>query len=86
MPESLISCRPQASNFIKEETLAQVFSCEFGEIPKNTFSYRTLPVAASDSVWNTPGHCFYCYAERTITFTVLEIFGIKINFFFIGGI
>ena len=36
-----------ACNFIKKETLAQVFSCEFCEISKNTFSYRTPPVAAS---------------------------------------
>ena len=28
--------RPQACNFIKKETLAQVFSCEFCEISKNT--------------------------------------------------
>ena len=28
-------------NFIKEETLAQVFSCEFCEISKNTIFYRT---------------------------------------------
>ena len=34
-------------NFIKNETLAQVFSCELCEISKNTFSYRTPPVAAS---------------------------------------
>ena len=27
----------QACNFIKKETLAQVFSCEFYEISKNTF-------------------------------------------------
>ena len=31
--------------FIKKETLAQVFSCEFCEISKNTFFYRTPPVA-----------------------------------------
>ena len=36
-----------SGNFIKEETLAQVFSCEFCEISKNTFFYRTPPVAAS---------------------------------------
>ena len=36
----------QACNFIKKETLAQVFSCEFCETSKYTFSYRT-PVAAS---------------------------------------
>ena len=34
-------------NFIKKETLAQVFSCEFCEISKNTFFYRTPLVAAS---------------------------------------
>ena len=32
---------------LKKETLTQVFSCEFCEISKNTFSYRTPPVAAS---------------------------------------
>ena len=31
-----------------KETLAQVFSCEFCEISKNTFFYRTPPVAASE--------------------------------------
>ena len=30
------SCRPQFCNFIKKETLAQMFSCEFCEISKNT--------------------------------------------------
>ena len=30
-----------------QETLAQVFSCEFCEISKNSCSYRTPPVAAS---------------------------------------
>ena len=29
--------------FIKKETLAQVFSCEFCEIFKNTYFYRTSP-------------------------------------------
>ena len=38
---------PGACNFIKKETLAQMFSCEFCEISKNTFSYRTPPVAPS---------------------------------------
>ena len=37
----------QACNFIKKETLAQVFSCEFSESSKNNFSNRTSPVAAS---------------------------------------
>ena len=42
-----LSCRPKACNFIKKETLAEVFSCEFYEISKNTFFYRTPLVAAS---------------------------------------
>ena len=36
-----------SGNFIKKKTLAQVFSCEFCEISKSTFFYRTPPVAAS---------------------------------------
>ena len=38
----------QAYNLIKKETLAQVYSCEFGEIFKIAFSHRTPLVAASD--------------------------------------
>ena len=39
----------------KKETLAQVFSCEFWEISKNPFSYRT-PLAAASVIlfqWKT---------------------------------
>ena len=35
-----------ACNFIKKVTLAQVFSCKFCKIAKNTFSYRTPLMAA----------------------------------------
>ena len=38
---------PKACNFIIKESLAQVFSCEFCKISKNTYFYRTPPVAAS---------------------------------------
>ena len=38
----------QACNFIKKETLAQVFFSEFYKISKSTFSYRTPPMAAYD--------------------------------------
>ena len=41
--------RPEACNFIKKETLAQVFSCEFCEISKNTFFTEHLWTTAS--VW-----------------------------------
>ena len=43
-----------ACNFIKKETLAQVFSCEFCKISKNTFACRT-PL----------GNCF-CYSGKLI--------------------
>ena len=42
-----VKLRSFTINFIKKETLAQVFSCEFCEISKNTFLYRTPLVAAS---------------------------------------
>ena len=38
---------PQACNFIKKETLAQAFSCEFCEISKNTFFIEHLWTTAS---------------------------------------
>ena len=44
--------QPQACNFIKRETLAQVFSCEFYKIFKNTFSYITPPVVASGVIYS----------------------------------
>ena len=37
------------NNFIKKDTLVQVFSCEFCKISNNTFFYRTPLVAASMS-------------------------------------
>ena len=37
---------------MKKETPAQVFSCEFCEISKNTIFYRTPPVAASEILSN----------------------------------
>ena len=46
--------RSQACKFIKIETLAQVLSSEFCKISKNTFSYRTPPVAASAEVYSEP--------------------------------
>ena len=50
--QTLVNHRPEACKFIKKETLAQAFSCEFGEIDKNTFYYRTPLVAASGVLIN----------------------------------
>ena len=50
--QTLENHRLEACNFIKKETLAHVFSCEFCEICKNTFYYRTPLVAASGVLIN----------------------------------
>ena len=42
----------KACNFIKKETLEEVFSCEFSEISKKTFLYR-IPLAAASVHTNT---------------------------------
>ena len=39
--------RPKSCNFIKKEALAQVFSCKFCEILKNTFFTEQLWMIAS---------------------------------------
>ena len=48
----------QACNFIKKESLAQVFSCKFYEISKDTFFYRTSPVAAPANLKSTGNNYF----------------------------
>ena len=51
LPRRLARCledRPQACNFIKKETLAQVFSCECCQISKNTVFTEHLWVTASE--------------------------------------
>ena len=64
---------PEAYNFIKKETLAQVYSCEFCETFKNTFFREHLRKAASEKCffatssslkrkWNVP---FYWELFRT---------------------
>ena len=53
--------RPQACNFIKKETWAQVFSCEFCEISWNTFFtehlWGTIFKLASNKSVKTAGVC-----------------------------
>ena len=46
-----IKLQAKANNFIKKETLTQMFSCEFCKIFKNIFSDRTPPVVASERNW-----------------------------------
>ena len=47
----LVKLQAWAYNFVKKDTLAQVFYCESSRISKNTFLYRTPLVAASVPLW-----------------------------------
>ena len=48
----LIKLQASVCSFVKRETLAQVFSCEFCKISKNTFSYRTPSVAVFKIIYS----------------------------------
>ena len=56
--ESLFK-KVHACNFIKKETLAQVFSCEFCKISKNIFFTEHLWVTASINIW-----VFFAFVEH----------------------
>ena len=51
----LVKLQVWACNFIKKETLTQMFSCEFCGISKNTFFYRA-----------PPRDCLYRFSNRYI--------------------
>ena len=66
----LIKLQVWACNFIKKETLSQVFSNEFWEISKNTFSYR-MPL----------GDCFrtLLYFWGPFNYKIYDIMSITID-------
>ena len=66
----------QACNFIKIETLTQVFSSEFCKNSKNTFPYRTPAGAASAEAYSEPCQKFKMelFAEIVSDFRSLTIF------------
>ena len=55
-------------NFIKKDTLAQVFSCKFCEIPKNTFFQKTPLVAASVFIFNSEHYFMSCSSISIVNF------------------
>ena len=66
----------QACNFIKKGTLAQLLCyelCEHLRTPKNSFSYRTLPVVASGHLTTHPKH-FSWYIISTIFCHIWRLF------------
>ena len=60
---SLENARPQVCNFIKKETLAQMFSFEFWEIFKNTFLTEHLWMTASQTL-KLLQECQYQFSTR----------------------
>ena len=52
----------------KKETLAQVFSCAFCEISKNTFFYGTPLVAASDMIQLS----FTIFLNKTVFYFLVQ--------------
>ena len=52
----LIKLQSWACNFIKKESLAQVLSCEFCEISKNTFH--------TEHIWETASFPFFYFLEE----------------------
>ena len=71
VPEFLfvIKLQAEACNFIKKETVAQVFSCEFYKIFKNTFFTEHLWTAGFASserlLLNHPVSVSFCYYNVT---------------------
>ena len=51
-----IKLQAHTCNFVKKETLAQVFSCEFCEISKNNFFTEHLWATASRAHWSLNKH------------------------------
>ena len=64
-----------ACNFIKKEALAQVFSCEFCKISRNTFSFRTPLVAVSDR------KSWLIYRKVSLIFSTVIEFKYKANLY-----
>ena len=88
----LIKFQVSVCNFIKKETLAQVFSCGFCEISNNAFSYRTPPMAPSSKGWENEAanplamlpHDFYeissCIIFSKLLCIIVATFGHMISF------
>ena len=69
----LIKLQDSACSFIKRETLVQMFSCEFCEISKNTFSYRT------------PLDDCFCLMKCYSVILILLWWNLSTTFFFINN-
>ena len=73
----LIKLHAWACNFIKKETLAQVFSCKFCQILKNTYFYRIPLVAASEL---KSKHIFNSATFLNMSSKTIKVFSTQISF------
>ena len=64
-PKQIASNQPVSCNFVKKETLAQLFSCEFQEISKNIFFTEHLRATASLETVKTSPIIFSGYSFLT---------------------
>ena len=55
-PQKSLSLQASVCNFIKKETLAQIFSYEFCEISKNTYF--------TEHLWATASSCWQKYVQN----------------------
>ena len=69
----------QACNFIKKETLAQVFPCEFCQISKNVFFTEHLWATASEACLKKPQLHKYVISKK-VTFATHPVNEINILF------
>ena len=65
-PNENIVKRAEACNFIKKEILAQVFSCEFCKISKNTFFTEHLWTTASVITWMFTDICILILSTKFV--------------------
>ena len=80
------SCKSEGVHHYKKETPTQVFSCEYCKDFKNTFFYRTYPVAASGKrikiklfsyIPFVTFQCLHCKLLKTIFQHGLQYFTLK---------
>ena len=72
-----IKLQASACNFIKKETLAQMFYCEYWEVSKNAFFIEHLWPSVSNP-------CFWDYSEKHLfNFPLLFFVMVLFNFFLV---
>ena len=76
MKKVFLEISQQVCNFIKKETLAQVFSCEFCEISKNTFFTEHLRLLLAETIVS---HEEFVQENQTFHFE-LGVFKIRTHF------